>query len=110
MERELGHRVEEPSAEAIGQALAAAAALGERMVAEATERAEALRAQAEADVARLLADARAEVARLDREADELRSFLQSATTDFVATARAALVHLDELGGSVRVPSDAPAEG
>ncbi len=75
----------EPTAEAIGQALAAAAALGERMVAEAGERAEALRTEAEA-------------ARLERDADELRSFLTSAKNEFVATARAALAHLDELEG------------
>jgi regulator of protease activity HflC (stomatin/prohibitin superfamily) len=107
------HRpAEEPTTEAIGQALAAAAALGERMVAEAGERAEALRTDAEAEAARLLADARAEVARLEREADELRSFLASATNEFVATAREALAHLDELerpGGS-GTPSDVVAEG
>ncbi len=88
----------EPTAEAIGQALAAAAALGERMVAEAGERAEALRTEAEAEAARVLAEARAEVARLERDADELRSFLTSAKNEFVATARAALAHLDELEG------------
>lgn len=91
------HRpAEEPTTEAIGQALAAAAALGERMVAEAGERAEALRTEAQTEAARLLAEARAEVARLEREADELRTFLASATNEFVATARAALAHLDEL--------------
>ena len=92
----LQRQSEEPTTEAIGHALAAAAALGERMVAEAGERAEALRTAAEAEAARLLAEARAEVARLERDADELRSFLASATTEFVATARAALAHLDEL--------------
>jgi hypothetical protein len=39
-----------------------------------------------------------EVARPTRDADELRAFLASATDEFVATARAALAHLDELEG------------
>jgi regulator of protease activity HflC (stomatin/prohibitin superfamily) len=94
----LQHPAVEPTTEAIGQALAAAAALGERMVAEAAERAEALRTEAEAEAARILAEARVEVARLERDAAELRSFLASATDEFVATARAALAHLDELEG------------
>jgi regulator of protease activity HflC (stomatin/prohibitin superfamily) len=98
LETGLRYPAEEPSAEAIGQALAAAAALGERMVADAHERADALRSEAEAEAAGVLAAARAEVARLEREAGELRSFLQAATNEFVATARAALAHLDELDG------------
>ena len=101
---------EEPTTEAIGQALAAAAALGERMVAEAGERAEALRTEAEAEAARILAEARAEVARLESNADELRSFLGLAMNEFVATARAALAHLDELEGRGGSPSEVPAEG
>lgn len=105
----LSHPAEEPSAEAIGQALAAAAALGERMVTEAGERAEALRTEAEVEAATLLASARAEVARLERDAGELRSFLESATTEFVAIARAALAHLNELdrrdGGAAEIAAD-----
>jgi cell division septum initiation protein DivIVA len=108
LETGLPHPAEEPSAEAIGQALAAAAALGERMVADAHERAEAVRSEAEAEATRVLAAARAEVARLEREADELRSFLESATNEFVATARSALGHLDELDGSGRSSADAAA--
>jgi cell division septum initiation protein DivIVA len=100
----LGQREEEPSAEAIGRALAAAAALGEQMVAEATQRAEELRTKAEAEAAQLLSTARAEVSRLEREADQLRSFLESATNEFVATARAALEQLDELEGAGRPPT------
>jgi regulator of protease activity HflC (stomatin/prohibitin superfamily) len=99
----------EPTTEAIGQALAAAAALGERMVAEAGERAEALRTEAEAEAARLLGEARAEVARLQRDADELRSFLGSATKEFVATARAALAHLDELESRDGSPPEVAAD-
>jgi vacuolar-type H+-ATPase subunit E/Vma4 len=105
----LHDRSEEPTTEAIGQALAAAAALGERIVAEAGERAEKLRTEAEAEAARLLADARAELARLERDADELRSFLESATNEFVATAQAALAHLDELDRGNGAISEAAAE-
>ena len=100
---------EEPTTEAIGHALAAAAALGERMVAEAGEHAETHRTEAEAEAARILAEARAEVARLERDADELRSFLASATSEFVATARAALAHLDELESPSGSSSEAVAE-
>jgi hypothetical protein len=108
LETGLPYPVEEPSAEAIGSALAAAAALGERMVADAHEQAEAVRSEAEAEATSVLAAARAEVARLEREADELRSFLESATNEFVATARAALGHLDELDGSGRSSAGAAA--
>lgn len=113
MEREearfLHHRAEEPSAEAIGQALAAAAALGERMVAEAREEAERVQAEAEAEAARILAAARAEVARLDRDAEELRSFLVSASDEFVATARMALAHLEDLDGPFRTAARTTSE-
>jgi hypothetical protein len=98
------HHTEQPSAEAIGRALAAAAALGEQMVAEASEHAAEVRAKADAEAAQLLSTARAEVSRLEREAHELRTFLESATNEFVATARVALEHLDELDGTGRAPA------
>jgi regulator of protease activity HflC (stomatin/prohibitin superfamily) len=113
MEREearfLHQHPEEPSAEAIGQALTAAAALGERMVAEAREEAERVQAEAEAEAARILAVARSEVARLERDAEELRSFLVDATDEFVATARVALAHLEELDGPFRTAARTTSE-
>jgi hypothetical protein len=68
-----------------------------------------LRPAAAAAAARILAAARAEGARLERDADELRSFLASATSEFVATARAALAHLDELESPSGSSSEAVAE-
>ena len=97
--------------EQAGAARRATAAYEAALAASRTagERAEALRTEAEAEAARLLAEARAEVARLEREADELRTFLASATNEFVATARAALAHLDELESPSCSSSEAVAE-
>jgi hypothetical protein len=100
---------EEPTTEAIGHALAAAAAVGELLGAVGGVQPETLRTDAAAAAARILAEARAEVARLEPDADELRSFLASATSEFVATARAALAHLDELESPSGSSSEAVAE-
>jgi cell division septum initiation protein DivIVA len=156
-------RAEEPSAETIGQTVATAAALGERLVAQAKQQAAVLRAEAEAEAAGLLATAReeaaqlrreltaartkleserdeqrrelelrreavesernetiaaahreaaerlagrrAEIARLEAEASELRSFIETATTEFVSIARAALGRL----GDIEAPRETQAE-
>jgi cell division septum initiation protein DivIVA len=110
---------DQPNAETIGQALATATALGERIVAEAKERADVLRAEAEAEAAGWLetarrdADAqlvqkRAEIARLEREAEVLSASLEAEKDAFVATARAALERLDELQAATTATTAAAA--
>jgi cell division septum initiation protein DivIVA len=163
-EESTGGDNEEPGAAAIGQALATAAALGDRMVSEAKEQAKALRTEAEAEAARVLAavreeaaalerelraeraglegeldelrrglererqalaserneilsaahreadeqlaQARAEIVRVNDETGELKSFLETATNDFVSIARQALERLDDLEAADGTPTEA----
>jgi cell division septum initiation protein DivIVA len=129
-DRPEGEPAEEPSAETIGQTLATAAALGDQIVGEAKQQAEAVQAEAEARAAELLAVAREEAATLKRqlttertklegELDELRREIERRREAFegerseilaaaqregdeqLARARAEIVRLDTEAGELR---------